>query len=287
MNLRYLIVGSSGYIGNVLLRKAKLHGDAEGTSSDKFASLRLDLLNPEEFNYTKIEKGCCVFLAAANSSPDQCANDFDKVRRLNVTGTSLFIQKVIDAGARVIFFSSDTVYGDKNDEFDESANCSPAGEYAQMKHEVEQIFADNCQFKSIRLSYVFSMEDKFTTFLSDCSSQGKEVEVFHPFYRAIIHRGDVIDGVLALADRWDEFPQRVVNFGGPEILARTEYVKILKDLVLPELKFRTVEPDAGFFKNRPKEIKMLSPVLSSLLGRPVKTLREAVIIEFNRGSEND
>ncbi len=57
---------------------------------------------------------------------------------MNVTGTSNFIQSVIDRGARVVFFSRDTVYGEREDAFDESAVCNPAGEYAEMKREVEQ-----------------------------------------------------------------------------------------------------------------------------------------------------
>lgn len=103
----------------------------------------------------------------------------------------------------------------------------------------------------------------------------------------MIHRDDVVQGAIALAQNWDEFPQKVFNFGGPEVLARTEYAKILQDEVLQDLSFSVTEPDADFFNNRPRVIRMKSPILSSLLGRAVHTLHEAARIEFERGKKHD
>ena len=150
-----------------------------------------------------------------------------------------------------------------------------------MKHEVEKRFLSNPLFKAIRLSYVFSREDKFTKYLSGCAERGEEADIFHPFYRAIIHRDDVVEGALALAQRWEDFPQGIINFGGPAVLARTEFGEVLRDTALLNLRFRVTEPDAEFFKNRPRVIRMVSPILASLLGRPAHTLREAAVIEFN------
>ena len=99
---------------------------------------------------------------ASISAPDICAREHERAWSVNVTGTSEFISRTIERGGRVIFFSSDTVYGECEDPFDESALCKPAGEYAEMKHKVERRFIENPSFKSIRLSYVFSREDKFT-----------------------------------------------------------------------------------------------------------------------------
>jgi nucleoside-diphosphate-sugar epimerase len=149
-----------------------------------------------------------------------------------------------------------------------------------MKHEVEKRFIGNLQFKAIRLSYVFSREDRFTKYLSGCAKHGEAAEIFHPFYRAIIHRDDVVDGAIALALRWHEYPQPVINFGGPEVLARTEFAQVLKEVVLPDLRFSVTEPDAEFFKNRPRVIRMESPVLASLLGRATRKLRQAALMEF-------
>lgn len=277
-----IIVGATGYIGKFLYSRAKVSGRAYGTSSTGAEGLlRLSLGAPGKFDCSIIQQNDVVFLTAAISAPDVCAREHDYAWAVNVTGTSEFIAKVMARGGRVIFFSSDTVYGERDDEFDEHATCNPAGEYAEMKRAVEKQFLDNPLFKVIRLSYVFSREDKFTKYLSECADRNEEVDIFHPFYRAVIHRDDVVDAAIALAVRWDEFPQSIINFGGPEVLARTDFAKILQDAAIPKLRYRVVEPNADFFKNRPRVIKMNSPVLGALLRRPAHTLHEAVKIEFN------
>jgi len=281
MTGKYFIIGGQGYVGAALYSSipdgvsafASASSDIEG-----FLHLRLEVLG--DFANLPISAGDTVFLTAAISSPDICAREHDRAWAVNVTGTSEFIDKVISRGARFVFFSSDAVYGERGDAFDETAKSIPAGEYAEMKAEVEKRFLGNPLFKSIRLSYVFSREDKFTKYLSGCVERGEEVELFHPFYRAIVHRDDVVEGALALARRWEEFPQQVINFGGPEVLSRIDFAECLKRNALPSLRFRVTEPGDEFFKNRPRVIAMSSEILPMLLGRPSRTLADAARIEF-------
>jgi len=277
-----LIVGATGYIGAPLFRLAMLSCQVQGTStigSNQLISFQLDA--PDTFDYGLIKDLEVVLVTAGISAPDACARDHDRAWAINVTGTSKFIASVMARGGRVLFFSSDTVYGERNDTIDERAVCNPVGEYAEMKYDVEKRFLGNPLFKAIRLSYVFSQEDKFTKYVAGCAERGEVAEIFHPFYRAVICRDDVLEGAIALAIRWNEFPQHVINFGGPEILARTEFAKILQDTVCSNLIFHVTEPDADFFKNRPRVIRMASPVLSILLGRSARTLRETVTREFD------
>lgn len=284
---KIIVVGATGYIGKPLLASAMAKSIAYGTSSTGADGLlRLPLDAPNDFDYKIIQPSDAVLLTAAISAPDICAREHERAWAVNVTGTSEFIAKVMERGGRVVFFSSDTVYGERSDKFDERAPCNPAGEYAQMKHEVESRFLRNPSFKTIRLSYVFSCEDKFTRYLSGCAERNEEADIFHPFYRAVIHRQDVVEGALSLLRRWDEFSQRVINFGGPDVLARTEFGAVLRDTAFPNLRFRITEPDADFFTNRPRVIRMASPILDSLLQRPAHTLREAAMIEFDLKEEN-
>lgn len=279
--MKIIVVGASGYIGEQLYNAAKISGVTYGTTStsEKFG-LRLRLDQTDDFDYSVIHCSDLVFVAAALSSPDICSKEYDRAWAVNVTGTSAFISRAISRGARVIFFSSDTVYGERINEFDESTNCNPAGDYAIMKHEVEKRFLGNPSFKTIRLSYVFSREDKFTKYLCGCAERGEEAEIFHPFYRAVVHRDDVVKGALSLAMCWGEFPQSVINFGGPNVISRIEFAQAMKETVLPKLHFRKIEPQKEFFINRPSIIKMKSPLLESLLGRPACSLRQAAQLEF-------
>ena len=276
-----LVVGASGYIGSYLYSNIPNQFKACGTSSLGLGDLfPFQLENASNFNFSKIKSGDIVCLIAAISSPDVCAREQERAWAVNVAGTANFIERVIACGGRVIFFSSDTVYGERKEPFDELVQCNPAGEYAEMKVALERLFIGNPLFKSIRLSYVFSKEDKFTKYLSQSAKGGVKADLFHPFYRSIIYRSDVVEGVFALARRWTEFPQQVFNFGGPQVMSRIEFAECLRELALPSLKYRVIEPDSEFFKSRPRIIAMSSETLPMLLGRPPKTLAEAVRMEF-------
>lgn len=278
---KLIIVGSTGYIGSKLFISAKKIKETHGTSSsggNGLLPLRLDEAN--NFDYGKINDADVVLLSAAISAPDVCAREYDRVRAVNVVGTSNFIESAIQRGGRVIFFSSDTVYGEREADFDETAACNPAGEYAEMKREVEQRFAGNASFKVIRLSYVFSREDKFSRYLVGCAERKEEADLFHPFFRAIVHRDDVVQGALALATRWNDVSAQVINFGGPQVLSRIDFAECLRQTHLHELHFKVTEPGADFFKNRPRVIAMTSPIFTSLLRRPPRSLLEAARLEF-------
>jgi nucleoside-diphosphate-sugar epimerase len=282
---KYFVIGGRGYVGAELFSSIP-HGviGLRTASSDLAGFLRLRLEAPQDFADLPIADGDVVFLTAAISAPDICAREYERAWSANVIGTSAFVSSAIDRGARVVFFSSDTVYGEREDEFDEKAACNPAGEYAEMKCEVEQRFSANASFKAIRLSYVFSREDKFSRYLTGCAERNEGADLFHPFYRAIVHRDDVVEGALALAARWDDVPEQVINFGGPQVLSRIEFAECLRQTHLHDLRFKVTEPGADFFKNRPRVIAMTSPVFSRLLGRPPRSLCEAARLEFASSS---
>jgi dTDP-4-dehydrorhamnose reductase len=285
---KVFVVGARGYIGARLLASVQADLNCLGTaSSNRAGFLRLRLEAPEDFADLPIADGDVVLLTAAISAPDICAREYERAWSANVTGTAAFISSAIDRGARVVFFSSDTVYGEREDEFDEKAACNPAGEYAEMKYEIEQRFSANTSFKAIRLSYVFSREDKFSLYLSGCEQRYEEAVLFHPFFRAIVHRDDVVQGALGLAAVWDDVPEKVINFGGPQVLSRIDFAECLREANLYDLRFKVTEPSADFFKNRPRVIAMTSPVFSRLLGRAPRSLREAARLEFESSSNTE
>lgn len=276
-------IGATGYVGRLLHTQALSIGDAHGTSHLATVDLlQFRLGGANGFDYQLISPGDLVFLTSAISAPDVCEDNYAGARSINVTATVIFVEQVISRGARVLFFSTDAVYGECLVSADESTATRPSGKYAAMKCEVEDRFAGEACFKSIRLSYVFSAEDKFTKYLEGCASRSEVAEVFHPFSRAIVHRGDVVDGALALVQRWKEFPQAVINFGGPEVVSRLQFAEHFKNIRAPLLDYKIFEPDDAFFKNRPRTIAMKSDILPALLRRPARSLSEAMSLEFKK-----
>lgn len=278
---KYFVIGGRGYLGSRLYSmRPKGVLCLRTASSDSAGFLPLRLEAPDDCDNLPIGYGDVVFLTAAISAPDVCAYEHDRAWAANVIGTSTLIQSVIDRGARVVFFSSDTVYGERVEAFDEKCEPNPAGEYAKMKHEIERQFGGNASFKSIRLSYVFSCDDKFSQYLTGCAERNEQADIFHPFFRAVVHRDDVVEGALALAERWDDFPEGVINFGGPQVISRVEYAQCMREASLHHLEFKVTEPASDFFKNRPRIISMTSPFFTKLLGRSPRSLREAARLEF-------
>ena len=276
-----IIIGATGYIGKPLLDRSKMGGVALGTSSqNKEDLIHFSLDKPDDFDYSCINRNDVIFLTAAISAPDMCANEREYVWALNVRGTSYFINKLISSGARVIFFSSDAVYGECGSDFDETYLGKPHGEYALMKNEVEKTFLGSDQFKSVRLSYVFSRQDKFTSYLIHCAKNNEIAELFDPFYRSVVYREDIIDGLISLADNWSNTPEQFINFGGPEVLSRVDFAEYLKQNYLHQLSYKVVKPNEDFFSNRPRIISMRSPIFSRLLMRQPRNLKEAVLYEF-------
>ncbi len=280
--MKIIIVGASGYLGRKIFAKATELGKAIGTSTTgSFSLVQLDLSEADRFDYTILESGDLVLLAAAISSPDICAKEHQRAWLANVAGTSIFIDRALAAGARVAFFSSDTVYGEKDKTFGEEESCSPLGEYAIMKHEIEQRYLGIEGFKTLRLSYIFSAEDKFTKYLLQCARSVVTAEIFAPFDRAVIYRDDVVEASLNLAKQWNQINSQVINFAGPSVVSRVDFAKTIIQAAGLSLDLKIIEPEPEFFAKRPHIINMTSTHLPSLLNRKPLSLAEAANIEFS------
>ncbi|MDD5328817.1 MAG: sugar nucleotide-binding protein [Sulfuricella sp.] len=274
------LVGKSGFIAARLA--ARLHGLDHlffTSSRGDGGAQPLDLAHPEIFDFDAVKNGDRVLMLAAVSSPDICQNDLAYARSVNVDGTIRFVGNCLKRGARVVFFSSDTVYGGGGP-FDEFSPCRPIGSYAEMKHEVESRFQGKSAFKTLRLSYVMSLDDKFTSYLHHCSASGEEANVFHPLRRRAVHIDDLADAVAAVCQNWDSLDFSVLNVAGPELLSRVDMAELFQSID-PRLHFRVTEPGQEFFAARPQTIDMGSCYLSTLLGREPRTLREALAKELS------
>lgn len=273
-----LVVGARGYVGRECVKVFQSIFSVLPTSSVRAeGTMLLNLEDAKQFDPSFLEEGDFVIFLAAISEPDACEKFYEKARRINVENTTVLISKFLRRRARVVFCSSDTVYGEQAHPFDESARCEPVGAYARMKREVECHFGDESNFKSLRLSYIFSEEDKFFRYLAHCTKSGEVADVYPELARSIISRKDVVDGVSSLLNNWNHFPQPIINFGGREVLTRLDYARIVKEAYCPALQYRLVDPPSGFFLIRPKNIYMHSPILREMLGRPQKALREFLL----------
>ena len=256
------IVGSSGYIARFIYKrfmkedfiKRILRIDKEGITDEK-----LKLQNPEKFNYNALNDIDYIIFTAAVSGPDMCAADFDFCWSVNVTGTKYFIQKALEKKCKVLFFSSDAVFGDIPGKiYNELSETKAETPYGKMKKAIEDEFKNNRLFKVIRLSYVVSAEDKFISYCLSCIESGKEADVFHPFYRNVISVSDVVNVIIWFVKHWDKYNAFVLNVAGKELISRVRMADELNRHLGNRLKYRISTPGDDFYKNRPQITQMSS-----------------------------
>lgn len=270
-----IIVGKNGFIAKKLLQRGDYNTTTSSTAND-LDSLYLDLREATKFDYSILNGNTKIILLAAVSSPDECNNNYEEAYKTNIAGTKYFIQEAIKRGSKVLFFSSDVVYGNTIDTVDENSQTKPFGNYAQMKDEVEKNFEKEKNFKVLRLSYVLSEEDKYLSYLKKCIDKNEIAEVFHPFYRKVIYIKDVLEAIETIMDKWDEFENQKFNICGVEDISRKDIADIYNEGIGNKLKYTIIEPDDKFWEARPKDINITSLYLGPLLGRNPTLIKNAI-----------
>lgn len=139
---RVLVIGGTGLVGNALVRAwtARGHETAAATyhchPSPGF--LRLDMQDEaavrEALRRFPAE---VVAVPAANPHVDYCETHPAETRAVNVAGTLNVARAAKDAGARMVFYSSDYVFDGKKGSYSEDDAPNPLNEYGRQKAETE------------------------------------------------------------------------------------------------------------------------------------------------------
>lgn len=260
--MKVAIVGSSGYIADFLIKRFEEESTIEKIlkiDQTDDADVYLNLLEPAKFNYDVLEGIDYIVFTAAISGPDKCASDFDWCWSINVTGTSYFIKEAIKKNCRVLFFSSDAVFGDiEGMIYDEKSETRALTPYGLMKKAIEDEFKHDSHFKCIRLSYVASAKDRFVTYCMNCIERGETADVFHPFYRNCIVVSDVVNVVWWFAENWNKYPHFVLNVAGKELVSRVRIADEINRIIGGKLQYSISLPGGDFYKNRPRITQMRS-----------------------------
>lgn len=284
-NNKIFIIGANGYLGKSIkeyfLSKA-IENKVICTSSKKNTqAIPFDLNIPNNFDYASIKRNDFIIFPAGFSSPDWIARNPEMATKINFESTVYFLSKAIDLGARVIFFSSDQVYGSQEDLFDERQTENPQSLYGELKLSVENRFNKSDNFKSIRLSNVFSKHDSFTKLIREHSNSSIPLTIYAGLKRRTIFINDVIEGIASLIDNWDSFTINKVNFGGPKLYSREMIAKLFKRFIFKNLIYEINQDDKIFFNDRPKIVNMDSYFLESkIIKRNLTSISHAILSEF-------
>lgn len=266
-NTRIAIVGSEGYIGKALAKCFESHFSVVEIDRNRKNEFFLDLEQPSNFDFGVFDSCKYVILTAAISSPDLCENSYEKAYNINVIGTRTVIEQAMEHDCKVVFLSSDAVYGeDMGKAFDERSYTNPKTAYGKMKKEIEDLFKEDQLFKSVRLSYVISRRDKFMRYVEDCIKSNLCVEVFHPFYRNCVTLTEVTKSIHWLIGNWSDYKSPFLNICGPELISRLRIVDELNRFFETKIQYKVIYPEKEFFEVRPEITEMSSLYLGGILG---------------------
>lgn len=254
------IIGSTGYIARSLITYLENRNfEIKRIGRSGVFDIYLDLEKTNSYDYSVFKGLDFVIFTAAISSPDVCSKEYDKAWTVNVVGTKKVIEELLKLGIKVLFFSSDAVYGkNENVIYTEKSETNPYTPYGKMKKEVEDSFKQNELFKVIRLSYVVSTSDKFISYCLNSYKNNELIEVFHPFYRNCVALSDVINIILWLIKNWNIYEPNILNICGNELISRVRLVDEINRYFNNSLKYTIVKPDDSFFENRPRITQMMS-----------------------------
>lgn len=256
------LVGSSGYIAGFIIKRLEEDESIENIlkiDCTEDADAYINLSEADKFDYSVLDNVDFVIFTAAISGPDKCASDFDICWNINVTGTSYFIEEAIKRNCKVLFFSSDAVFGDiPRAIYTEISETKAETPYGKMKKAVEDKFKNNSLFKAIRLSYVVSAKDRFVSYCLGCIEKNETADIFHPFYRNCISVSDVVNVVMWFTKNWEKYEYFVLNVAGKELVSRLRIADEINRITENRLKYTISRPSDEFYANRPAITQMVS-----------------------------
>ena len=136
-----IILGASGMIGRHLLAETVRRGlDAVGTFFRRPVEglLAFDIGSGDmEDIAPDLGPTDTVVVLSAMTEPDKVRAEPETSRALNVDATIRCLASVLDAGAKVVFLSTEYVFGGAKDGHSESDERTPSTLYARQKVEVE------------------------------------------------------------------------------------------------------------------------------------------------------
>lgn len=262
------VVGAEGFLGKHLSSYFFQNSLKFKYSSRKLdqGDHYLDLVDSDSIESFPLYEGDVVVFLAGISSPEICENQPLLAKSVNFDGSSQFIEAAIKKGARVLFASTDAVYGNQTGRLSEDAPCFPAGKYAEFKNGLERKFSHTPEFKSLRFSFILASNDKFTSLLREKSSPPETVDVYSNFKRNAVNLSDVLIGITTLVLNWDAaMGNSIINFSGSSCLGRDQIALEICEKYGFKAKLNpTVGPD-NFFEIRPKIIYTSNDLFKILL----------------------
>lgn len=200
-----LIVGTEGLLGSTLLKLGRERGlnvvgtmiEPDGTSAQ---ILQLNL-SKEIADWSPPADCRAAILCAAITSLEACRREPAATRHINVTQTLRLTEKLLAAGAFVVFISSNLVFDGTQPQRGADEGTCPMTEYGHQKAAVEAAYAAfGDRVAIVRLTKVTNPRWALVQAWIQAARSGKQVEAFGDFVCAPIPLDVTASGLLSVAE---------------------------------------------------------------------------------------
>ena len=190
-NSKVLVTGATGQLGWDVVKELKRRGlDCRGTGSKE-----LDITDREAvMRYIQDYQPDAVIHCAAYTAVDKAEDEPEKCRDVNVNGTTYIAEACRAVDAKMIYISTDYVFGDDRDqphEVDDSVH--PLNVYGQTKWEGEEAVRHILQkYFIVRISWVFGEHgNNFVKTMLRLGQTHKEISVVADQFGAPTYTADL------------------------------------------------------------------------------------------------
>lgn len=284
--MKIALIGSRGFIATVLTKIWQDERLYLFNRSPQKGEFFFDLERLGDIDFSIFDDIDCAIFLAANSSIEQCELHSGAMYNLNVTQTKKAIEQITARDCKVIFASSDAIFGAYEGEAYEDSEGEPMSNYGQMKKIIELEFRRNTNFATVRLPYVFSCTDKFTSFYLKAIKRNEPVEIYNPFSRSIVSALDLAKIFSWLMNNWGK--HYVLNAAGPQLISRVQLAEAINRILGIPRVYDIVPIPEDFTKARPAVLNMKSRYLDKIFpAMQAESVLDKVKADFSRFYHNE
>jgi dTDP-4-dehydrorhamnose reductase len=232
-----LIIGGSGLVGRVLIRRIKDIAKVYATYNINKINLegakfyQLDVRDENRVNeLVKEIQPEIVINAAAKRNTRYCEENPDVAYKVNVVGTKNIVNACKTINAKLVFFSSDQVFDGTKGRYGEEDELNPLNTYGKQKAMAEKIITDSLDnWLILRASHIYAWSqgsDNFISWVIDELKSRREIQISYDQFVTPIHVENFVDILIKLLEN-DK--KGIYHVGEGECLSKYEFVKRIKE----------------------------------------------------------
>jgi len=204
--MKILITGSFGMLGQyfykILKNNYQIYLTSKRTNRDNFANyLSIDFLNFSKENKNLIKSFVTpdlIIHCGALTNVDLCEKEKEKAFIINCESTKILID--VFKGIKIIFISSDAVFGNSEDRLEES-KTNPINYYAKTKTISEEIVLQdkkNIVIRTTPIGFNYIDKSSFVDWIINSINNNKKLKMYDNVIFNPIHAEILIKNILKL-----------------------------------------------------------------------------------------